>query len=218
MLTDTLSICEEAADDAAPAAALPFRFSQRRSIRRYLDVPIARSVLDALIDAAISAPSAHNRQPWRFAVVIERDAKRRVAIAMGERLRADRRRDGDADAVIDEDVARSHARITSAAALVIVCVTMADMDVYPDDTRNRAEYLMAVQSTAMAGQNLLLAASAAGLGACWLCAPMFCPDTVCGTLGLPRDWQPQGMITLGYPANTGKPFTRRAAPDVSRFF
>nr|WP_175800211.1 nitroreductase family protein [Burkholderia anthina] len=218
MLTDTLSICEEAADHAAPAAALPFRFSQRRSIRRYLDVPIARSVLDTLIDAAISAPSAHNRQPWRFAVVVERDAKRRVAIAMGERLRADRRRDGDADSVIDEDVARSHARITGAAALVIVCVTMADMDVYPDDTRSRAEYLMAVQSTAMAGQNLLLAASAAGLGACWLCAPMFCPDTVCGTLGLPRDWQPQGMITLGYPANTGKPFTRRAAPDVSRFF
>lgn len=218
MLTDLLSICEEAADNATPAETPPFRFAQRRSIRRYLDVPIARSVLDALIDAAISAPSAHNRQPWRFAVVVERDAKRRVARAMGERLRADRRRDGDADAAIDDDVARSHARITGAAALVIVCVTMADMDVYPDDARNRAEYLMAVQSTAMAGQNLLLAASAAGLGACWLCAPMFCPDTVCGTLGLPRDWQPQGMITLGYPANTGKPFTRRAAQDVSRFF
>ncbi|WP_175775165.1 nitroreductase family protein [Burkholderia anthina] len=218
MLTDTRSICEEAADHAAPADALPLPFAQRRSIRRYLDVPIARPVLDALIDAAISAPSAHNRQPWRFAVVVERDAKRRVALAMGERLRADRRRDGDADAAIDADVARSHARITGAAALVIVCVTMADMDVYPDDTRNRAEYLMAVQSTAMAGQNLLLAASAAGLGACWLCAPMFCPDTVCGTLGLPRDWQPQGMITLGYPANTGKPFTRRVAQEVSRFF
>ncbi len=60
--------------------------------------------------------------------------------------------------------------------------------------------VMAAQSTAMAGQNILLAAHALGLGACWLCAPIFCPQTVRRTLDLPDDWQPQGLITAGYPA------------------
>ena len=59
---------------------------------------------------------------------------------------------------------------------------------------------MAAQSVAMAGQNVLLAAHALGLGACWLCAPLFCPEVVRETLALPLDWQPQGLITAGYPA------------------
>ena len=54
-------------------------------------------------------------------------------------------------------------------------------------------------SVALAGQNLLLAAHAEGLGACWLCAPLFCPDVVRDTLGLPEDWQPQAFISLGWP-------------------
>jgi len=54
----------------------------------------------------------------------------------------------------------------------------------------------------MAGQNLLLAAHHAGLGACWMCAPLFCPDVVRDALNLPDHWQPQALITLGYPAET----------------
>jgi F420 biosynthesis protein FbiB-like protein len=77
---------------------------------------------------------------------------------------------------------------------------MIDMDTYPDERRSRNEHLMAVQSTAMAGQNLLLAAHAMGLGTCWMCAPLFCPDIVRQTLALPRDWEPQGIIALGFPA------------------
>jgi nitroreductase len=59
---------------------------------------------------------------------------------------------------------------------------------------------MAVQSTALAGQNLLLAAHALGLASCWMCAPLFCPDVVAETLGLPEDWQPQALIAVGYAA------------------
>ena len=76
------------------------------------------------------------------------------------------------------------------------------MDDYPDAGRGQAEYMMAVQGTAMAGQNLLLAAHALGLGACWMCAPLFCPEVVSRELALPPDWQPQGLITLGWPAQT----------------
>jgi len=74
------------------------------------------------------------------------------------------------------------------------------MDTYPDARRQQNEWIMAVQSTAMAGQNLLLAAHALGLGACWMCAPLFCPAVVRETLSLPPDWQPQAILTVGYPA------------------
>ena len=61
---------------------------------------------------------------------------------------------------------------------------------------------MAVQSVALACQNLLLAAHDVGLGACWLCAPLFAPDLVRAALDLPAQWQPQAIITLGYPAES----------------
>ena len=79
---------------------------------------------------------------------------------------------------------------------------MIDMDVYPDAKRSHNEHIMAIQSVAMAGQNILLAAHDAGLGACWMCAPLFCPNVVKTSLNLPDDWQPQGLLTIGYPDQT----------------
>jgi coenzyme F420-0:L-glutamate ligase / coenzyme F420-1:gamma-L-glutamate ligase len=186
----------------------------RRSIRRYAALPIARELVDTLLGVATTAPSAHNRQPWRFQVIESLTAKRRLAHAMGDRLRSDRLRDGDAQDAVEADVARSYARVTQAPVVVLVAMTMTDMDVYPDERRRRAERAMAMQGTAMATQNLLIAAHASGLGACWMCAPLFCPDSVIAALALPGDWEPQAIITLGYPADQGKPFTRRALSDV----
>lgn len=172
----------------------------RRSIRRYDSRPVSRTTLEQVLTAAIWAPSAHNRQPWRFAAVTTPAMRESLARAMGERLRADLAADGLARDAIERDAERSYTRISNAPALILVCLSMSDMDHYPDPKRAEAEYLMAVQSTAMAVQNLLLAAHAQGLGACWMCAPLFCSDTVRGTLDLPGDWQPQALITLGYPA------------------
>ncbi len=163
---------------------------------------MARAVIDAVLTAATWAPSAHNRQPWRFCVVDAAEHIERLAQAMGARLRSDLKRDGMATELIEKDAARSYARITGAPVIVILSLTMADMDDYADERRSQSEHLMAAQSTAMAGQNLLLAADQAGLGACWMCAPLFCPDVVRDVLKLPDDWQPQALITLGYPAET----------------
>ncbi len=174
----------------------------RRSIRRYLTEPVAREVIETLLTAAIWAPSAHNRQPARFGVVASSAKIEQLARAMGAQLRADLERDGVDPALIEADTARSYAKITGASVVIALCLSMTDMDVYGDERRDRNEYLMAVQSTALAGENLLLAAHDAGLGACWLCAPLFCPDVVRVALDLPADWQPQALITLGYPAET----------------
>ena len=77
---------------------------------------------------------------------------------------------------------------------------MADMDTYPDPQRNHNEWVMAVQSVSMAVQNLWLAAHNQGLAICWLCAPLFVPELVTETLNLPADWEPVGVMTLGYSA------------------
>lgn len=174
----------------------------RRSVRRYRPDPVPGALIEQALRAAIWAPSAHNRQPWRFAVVQSDDQKASLAAAMGARLRRDLETDGAAPELIEKDVSRSYERIGAAPILVVLCLSMIDMDRYPDEKRSTAEFMMAVQSVAMAGQNLLLAAHDLGLAACWMCAPLFCPDVVQQALALPVDWQPQALMTLGFPAET----------------
>ena len=194
----------------------PFR--ARRSIRRYTEQPVSRDTLERLLAAATWAPSAHNRQPWRFAVLTRRGDRERLARAMGDQLRQDRLADGAAPGEVEADVQRSQARIANAPAAIVACATMQVMDDYPDEKRRAAEEVMAAQSVAMAVQNLLLAADAEGLGACWMCAPLFCGQAVTRSLDLPSDWQPQALITLGYPSNGGKPASRAALRKVAVWF
>jgi coenzyme F420-0:L-glutamate ligase/coenzyme F420-1:gamma-L-glutamate ligase len=174
----------------------------RRSIRRFEERPIPHETLLRLLEAACWGPSAHNRQPWRFVILTNIQDKTQLAEVMAARLAEDLRVDGVSDAQIEQDTSHSHQRLTGAAALILVCLTMIDMDSYPDLRRQHFEQVMAVQSVAMASQNLLLLAHAEGLGACWMCAPLFCQETVREALDLPADYQAQGVIALGYPAES----------------
>jgi F420 biosynthesis protein FbiB-like protein len=203
-------------NDLFPASVATKLLKDRRSVRRYTDRAISREQLDVLIDAATLAPSAHNRQPWRFVAIPSRQHRIALANSMADRLRADRAHDGDAPAAIEADAARSIDRITSAPLVIVACLTMTDMDTYPDEHRSAAEKTMAIQGTAMAIQNLLLAATTEGLGSSLMCAPLFCPDTVRTVLQLPSDWEPQTLITLGYPRASAKPRERRPIQDVIR--
>jgi F420 biosynthesis protein FbiB-like protein len=180
----------------------------RRSIRNFDPEPIATEVIERLLTAACSAPSAHNQQPWRFCVILDESHKVRLAETMGESLRVDRISEGIDPNEAQAEVHRSYDRITGAPVVILICLTMEDMDRYLDEPRSRAEYLMAVQSVAMAGENLLLMAHAEGLGACWMCAPLFTQDIVREALNLPSSWEPQGMIILGHPAHEGRDRSR----------
>ncbi|HEY47459.1 MAG: hypothetical protein AMJ88_09500 [Anaerolineae bacterium SM23_ 63] len=180
----------------------------RRSIRDFESVPIATEVIERLLTAACSAPSAHNRQPWRFCVILDESYKDRLARSMGEVLRIDRLSDGIDPDEAQAEVHRSYDRLTGAPVVIVICLTMEDMDRYLDEPRAHAEYLMAVQSVAMAGENLLLMAHTEGLGACWMCAPLFTQDIVTEILDLPSSWEPQGLIILGHPAQEGRDRSR----------
>ncbi len=185
----------------------------RRSIRRYSDQPIPRALLEKVLTAAIWAPNAHNRQAWRFAVVTEQSSQQQLADSMAQRWEQDLLADGLDSAKVSAQVERSRTRIMRAGALVVGCLTMREMDHYPDEQRQRLEWQMAVQSTSLALGQLLLAAHHEGLGACWMCAPLFVPDIVQDVLDLPADWEPQALITLGYPAET-KEKTRKPLEEV----
>jgi len=171
----------------------------RRSIRRFRPTRFPRDVIRAMMDLARWTPSAHNAQPWRFVVIDSDEVKRRLATEMGNAWLSDMHKDGVPRNKAERMVKlESWDRITKSPFVVIACLTMEDMHKYPDPRRRKAEYLMAVQSVAAYIQTLLLIAHNQGLGACWICAPLFCQNTVRKVLGLPRKLEPQAMIIMGY--------------------
>src|SRR3569833_4363439 len=99
-------------------AALGSFIGARRPVRRYRSTPLERAVIERLLVAARQAPSAHNRQPWRFAVIEEHGTRAALASAMGERLRSARTADGAGPAVIEADIASTHARLSAAPAVI----------------------------------------------------------------------------------------------------
>jgi F420 biosynthesis protein FbiB-like protein len=172
----------------------------RRSVRRYQARLVPRELIEEILEAARWAPSPHGRQPWRF-VVLTRDApKRALAAAMGDEWRRQLALDGQAQEVIETRYAKSHERILRAPAIVIPCLYLADLDVYPDADRDAAEATMAIQSLGCAVQNMLLRAYSLGLDGGWMCAPLFCPEVVAGALDLDPALTPHALITLGYAA------------------
>lgn len=188
---------------------------ERRSIRRYLLKNVPQEIIARIIDAARWAPSAHNAQPWRFLVIFDPEVKRRLAEAMA----SDWLRDLERDSVPPEEAKRlteeSIKRFSEAPVLIIAAITMREMHRYPDRRRQKFEHLMATQSLAAAIQNLLLAAHAEGLGACWFCAPLFCQEIVRRVLGMPLDVEPQALITIGYPAESPEPPPRKPLKEIA---
>jgi coenzyme F420-0:L-glutamate ligase/coenzyme F420-1:gamma-L-glutamate ligase len=189
----------------------------RRSIRRFKPDPVPDAVIQDILATATYAPSAHNLQPWRFVVMSSTLARGQLADAMAIDFERDLTRDGLAAEKIQAQVKRSKERITSAPVAILLCLDMSDMDSYLDEKRNKAEYMMAVQSVAAAALQLLLAAHAEGLGGVWACWPLFAQETIQKTLNLSESWEPQGMFFVGYPDFIPKERDRKRVEDVSLF-
>jgi len=167
------------------------------------------------LEAATWAPSAHNAQPWRFIVIDDLKVKQRLAEAMAKEWDKDLREDGLSPEDRERLTKASITQFTQPPILIVACLTMEDMDTYPDERRQKAEYLTAVQSVAASIQNLLLGAHAEGLGTCWFCAPLFCQETVREVLGAPKDVEPQALITLGYPDEKPEAPPRKTLKSVT---
>ncbi|MCX6016566.1 MAG: nitroreductase family protein [Chloroflexales bacterium] len=174
----------------------------RQSVRRFLDTPIAEADCDSLLAAAAQAPSPHGRQPWRFVVIGTGTPRERLCDAMSSEWQSQLGNDGSDANSIAIRLAASRARITSAPLLFLPCVDLSVLDHYPDAQRQQSEYLMAVQSIGCAIQNMLLTAVALGIHSGWMCAPLFCGETVRTVFDLDAQLIPQALIPFGYMAQS----------------
>ncbi len=189
----------------------------RRSIRRFNPGPVPEAVIKKIITTATFAASAHNRQPWRFVVMTDASTKSHLAEAMSLEYRRDLEHDNLPAVEIQARIENSRLRIISSPVVILLCLDMSEMDVYPDARRAEAEKIIAIQSTANAGMQMLLAVHAEGLGGVWTCAPLFTPEVIRTTLNLPKTWEPQGMFFIGDPAETPKPRERKSFQEILRF-
>jgi nitroreductase len=143
----------------------------RRSIRRYLDKPLPRDLIFQVVDAGRLAPNAGNLQNWKFIVVFDGNRKKNIAEACMQQYWMEK------------------------ASVHIVIVS--EPDISKRYYGLRGERLYSTQNCAAAATNMLIAASALGLGACWVGA--FDEDLVKKAASIPPEYRPQIIVTLGYP-------------------
>jgi F420 biosynthesis protein FbiB-like protein len=189
--------------------------TSRRSIRKFKPEKAPRGVIRSILDLARWAPSAHNAQPWRLIVVDDDEVKGKLAVEIGNVWLSDMLKDGltgdEAETLVK---LRTWNRITNSPVVIIACLDTNDVRKFPDARRQKAEYLMAVQSVAAYVQTLLLTAHDHELGACWLCTPLFCQSAVRKVLSLPKTLEPQAMIIIGLPDEKPTPPQRKPLHEI----
>jgi F420 biosynthesis protein FbiB-like protein len=192
----------------------------RRSIRRFSNSAIDPDIVTKIIITATHAPSAHNRQPWRFAVIVTAEIKTRLIDLLTADFMEDLKRDGLDPKEVEARILRSKSRMNNAPVIIIMSMDMSEMDYYENenDARMAAERIMATQSTAAAGTYLQLAARAEGLDTVWVCSPLFAPKAVKYALHLPETWEPQAMFFLGFAAELPKDKKMKPIEEVLKFF
>jgi F420 biosynthesis protein FbiB-like protein len=150
--------------------------------------------------------------------VTDLSVKTDLANAMAIDFERDLTRDGISPEKIQAQLKRSKDRITSAPVVILLCLDMSEMDSYPDEKRQYAERMMAIQSVAAAGLQLLLAAHAEGLAGVWVCSPLFAQETIRKTLNLSAAWEPQAMFFVGYAEEIPEARERKGIEEISLFF
>ncbi len=184
----------------------------RRSIRAFQGRPVPREMLERVLEAATWAPSADNRQPWRF-IVLQGERKGELSDLL--RRFADELEPGANPVLwVHRRGIRRSAEIIAGSAATITAWAM----VGPDDVRLRLiargdlvplfTWTMVVQSVAAAVQNLLLGAHALGLGAVWMGYPNLAGPAIKQWLG--AEGELMATIALGYPDE--RPGSKRRQP------
>ena len=175
---------------------------QRHSVRVFQKRPVPKQLLGQILAAGQAAPSSHNCKPWHFHVIDQESALKPFWAALTQRRTYDMRQAGFREALVHEWLDRNKRTLETAAALIILSGKKRPEE-NPLDENGEIDRMLTIQSVALAGGQMLLAASFLGLGACWYAAPLFCADLVENLIALPEEYVPHGMLALGYAAEDG---------------
>lgn len=180
----------------------------RRSIRRFEQRAVPRTLIEQVLAATVQAPSAKNAQPWRF-VVLEDEQHQALVRLMQAR----------ADALqgkgVDIGSLGWTARSMSAASVTVVVFQVAPPPEIPAEAHGAWQRVM-LQSTGGAIQTMLLAAHDLGLGALWICDILYAECEVKEWLG--REEQTLvACVTLGYAAESPGARPRRPWQEVTEW-
>ncbi len=182
---------------------------ERRSIRKYTDQAVGRTVIEEMIRAGAAAPSAKNRQPWKY-LVYEGAAKEEFCNRMQKGLE----REQTGKAVLPEaafgipDAIHTLAIMREAPALIVVINTNGSSPYEPIDTDRRISEICDSMSIGASIENMLLRAVDLGLGTLWIANTCFAYPELIDYIG--TDKQLIGAIAVGYPAE--RPVARPRKP------
>jgi nitroreductase len=194
--------------DASSAVGAMAAIYQRRAVRSYIDSLVSREDVQLLVDAAVRAPSAVNRQPWAFAIVqdpaiLARYAAEGKAHLVNEPPGIEVVESGlpDIDRLRQMAASTDFELFHGAPTVIVIYATSAD----------------GVPDCFLAGQNLMLAAWSLGLGTCpiGLARPLFNQAQVKDELKVSTQWECALPLALGWPNGETAPTSRRPAQIVS---
>lgn len=199
---------------------------RRRSVRRFKPDPIPRGDLERVLEAAISAPSASNKQPWRWLVITNRARIAEAASAVREATARVQASIPEASQPAFAAYGEYFTRFEHAPCVIVpICRGAAVLSQLVDDSLPEAlrdtvlqmERHSAVVSTSLGLMNLLLKATDLGLGASAMTGPLVAAPALKQLLGVPDSWSIVAIVALGQPDEDPKATSRKALKHVVRF-
>lgn len=169
----------------------------RRSIRKYKDTMPDRKVIDDILSAATLAPSAKNRQPWKY-IVYSGSEKDKLIMAMEKGLN----REQSGDALLPESAfalpdAWNTLRIMREAPVIVVVLNTNGRTPYENvDTDERISEICDTLSIGASIQNMLIRACELGVGSLWIANTCFAYTELVDFIG--TKYQLVSAIALGY--------------------
>ncbi len=180
---------------------------RRRAVRSYTAEMVGKTTIEELLDAAVHAPTALHREPWAFVVIqnkerLRRYSERAKALLLGQPEAVSYLRSAESRAL--HMLADPGFNIFyDAGALIVVCC------------KARGPFVEA--DCWLAAENLMLAATAKGLGTCCIGFAVGILNTaeVKRELGIPEDGAAIAPIIVGVPKGTPAPVSRKAPQVLS---
>jgi len=172
----------------------------RHSVRTFTRDEVTEAEINALLNAANAAPSAHNQQSWRF-IILRGDKKQELAQLVTARATTFPK---PAQALL-----RMGAKSIVSAPVVIAVANTGDLirhgtELFQVEKEMAHDFFrtMEIQSSAAAVENILLAATSMGLGTVWLGILYLIKDDVLRFLGEPEG-EFMAVVPVGRPAKIG---------------